>query len=292
MKLSSHFNASQSEIINKQINDFKNMLWYLNQNEFLKDFQMDDSDTPQVQLTKTLSLAQEAQRRMDNPEELLYQQSSAAKIASEFWLQVSPVYYWKGVSVVNGKKFVEFLSNISLDDLKKTQFKEGIKSILAHIKQVYWYVLEKDLDNDKFDKFDELSNCWWDIEKQYERLWMHQTLKNFTMRPYVDAYNWWYLRSLLWLKNFLWDGLYDPFKMTATNSFLDLDKHKNDLDSYVDQICKWGEKEIWHQKSFSLVKHIFSLYMKTIDNYKKFFNLSDDKVNYLLWKFKNVLSIL
>jgi hypothetical protein len=32
--------------------------------------------------------------------------------------------------------------------------------------------------------------------------------------------------------------------------------------------------------------------MQTINNDKEFFNLSDDKVNYLLWKFKDVLSKL
>ncbi|OQB42582.1 MAG: hypothetical protein BWY04_00018 [candidate division CPR1 bacterium ADurb.Bin160] len=70
--------------------------------------------------------------------------------------------------------------------------------------------------------------------------------------------------------------------MTTTQSFNDLHEHKNNIDDYVDQICKWGKKEIGHQESLPLVKHIFSLYMQTINNDKEFFNLSDDKVNYLL----------
>jgi len=70
--------------------------------------------------------------------------------------------------------------------------------------------------------------------------------------------------------------------MTKTNSFLDLHDHKKGLENYVDKICEWGEKEVGDQKSSSLVKHVFSLYIETIHNDRNFFNLSDAKVNHIL----------
>lgn len=268
------------------------MYAYLHKNERHQDFWIDETDSNSEALAKTLALGAEIQDRIDDPDKYMYQESdnqrSAHEVAQGIWLSIDPDYYWMWVSIVDWDIFVNFLRTINEEDVSDTHVSKVLDEILSHVKVLYKNELSTTLDNHwggGFDKLSEALDNREDIEEEYMRLWLDQSVSNRWLWDVAKAKNWWYLKAYLSSKKVLGIGANFWFANNDTTiSLMFFDRRNQEwwVEGSIDEILNWADEESDKYEAIDLVKHILHLVISVVSNDRNHFYISEATKDELL----------